>query len=87
MDEPLFNREKLIPKVKAILKAWINVQDMPTNYDEPKTESGKLLKTVNQRGLEREFWRMKYIELIGEENMRKHYDELDKKLTELGFKK
>jgi|GEM_PF-1606812 hypothetical protein len=85
LSDNFLQRDKLIPRCRSIIQAWVKVNDRPVNYDEPKTSSGKLQKTIEQRGFEKEYWRSKIIEIKGKENMQKYYDELDKSLIDMGY--
>lgn len=85
LSDTFLQRDKLIPRCRAIIQAWVRVNDTPKNYDQPKTSNGKLQKTVEQRGIEKEFWRSKVIELVGKDKMQPLYDELKNRLIETGY--
>ena len=85
LSDNFLQRDKLIPRCRAIIQSWVKANDRPSNYDEPKTSNGKLQKTVEQRGIEKEYWRAKLIEIVGKESMQPYYDELRNKLIDTGY--
>lgn len=85
LSDNILQRDKLIPKCRAIIQAWVRVNDRPVNYDEPKTPIGKLQKTIEQKDIENQYWRSKFTEVVGKQNMQPHYDELTSKLIDTGY--
>lgn len=45
------------------------------------------MRTIEHRGMERDFWYNKYKELVPEDKRRPDYDKLDALLREQGYKK
>lgn len=88
LDETILNEQNLIPKVRALLRAWMVKESRPVNYDNIKTNVGLLQKTIEQRGVERDYFKKQLYILVGENEMHKtYYPEIDKILKEEGFMK
>ena len=86
LSDHILQSDKLIPRVRSIIQAWVRVIDRPVNYDNIKTDKGLLQKTIEQRGMEKEYWRNKLKEEIGDNKMQSYYDELHNMLIDGGFK-
>lgn len=86
LSDHILQRDKLIPRVRAIIQAWVRANDRPADYDSIKTDKGLLQKTIEQRGVEKEYWRNKLKETIGADKMQPYYDELHNMLVDGGFK-
>lgn len=86
LADHILQREKIIPRVRAIIQAWVKVNDRPTDYNTIKTDKALLQKTIEHRGVEKEFWRNKLKEKIGSDNMQPYYEELNNTLIDSGFK-
>ena len=56
-DEPFFNKETLIPKIKAIMSAF-NLKLIQVKLDSVVTDTDKtrFLKELNKREFERRYW-------------------------------
>jgi hypothetical protein len=87
LSETFLKRDELTVKCRAIIRAWIKTNERPSDYDKPKTESGKLQRIVEQRNLEVYYWRDKLRDQIGEDKMKPLYSELTEQLTGLGYVK
>ncbi len=87
LADHILQRDKLIPRVRAILQAWVKVSDRPADYNNITTDKGRLLKTIEQRGVELDYYKSKLKDAIGNENMLPCYKELETILIEQGFKK
>lgn len=85
--DKIFQKEKILPRVRSILKVWYNSMTRPADYDSIKTDKGLLQKTIEHRGVERDFWRLKITELVGKDKMQPYYDEINNLLKEKGFTK
>lgn len=85
LSDAFLQRDKLIPRCRAIIQAWVRANDRPANYDEPKTSYGKLQKTIEQKDIEKEYWRLKFIEFVGKKNMQPYYTDLRNKLVDMGY--
>lgn len=85
LDEPILKKEVILPRVRIILKAWVNANDRPVNYNDIKTEKGQLQRTIEKRGLEKEYWRRKLKEITPVEKMETYYAEINKILKDNGF--
>lgn len=84
LSEHILDKEKLPLKIKSLLKVWIKVRDVPNNFDTPKTKQrqentdvGKLKYAQAVKDIEALYWREKLRILIGEEQMKVYYNELD----------
>lgn len=76
LEEPVFNRDELKIKVRAILNTLLKIQDRP-KYDSIKTDKGKLIRTIERKQIEREFFKSKCKLLLSDNDMKSLYDELD----------
>ena len=86
MEETFFTKKDLTEKLRPMLSMLISDVDRPKNYDNIKTDKGILLRTIEQKSVEKDFWKHKLRAEIGQENMVKHYRELDELLIKKGFK-
>jgi hypothetical protein len=86
LADHILQRDKLIPRVRAIIQAWVKVNDRPADYNTIKTDKGILQKTIEQRGVEKEFWRNAMKENFGADKMQIYYEHLNKILVDGGFK-
>src|SRR4051812_4728067 len=85
LEDAILQRDKLIPRCRAIIQAWVRLNDRPNNYDEPKTPYGKLQKTIESRDIANVFWKDEIKKLVGPANMQPYYDDLSNKLIEAGY--
>ena len=85
LSDNYLSREKLIPRCKAILSAWIQSNDKPKNYNKITTEKGKLVKTIEQKNTEMKYWMQKVRELKNKDEMSDLYSELNSKLQSEGY--
>jgi hypothetical protein len=84
-EEQFFNKETLIPKVKAILKGFrANVASANYNKIEKPSESARRLRTLEIRQMEINFWKSVVIK-TDPENIEKYFSELDALYIENGF--
>lgn len=85
LSDHILQKDKLIPRVRSIIQAWVRINDRPPDYNSIKTDKGLLQKTIEQRGVEKEYWRNKLKETIGDDKMKPYYDELYNILVDNGF--
>ncbi len=85
LAEDVFSKKHMIPKIAAIIRAWIRENDKPADYNNIKTDKGLLVKTVEKKTLEVIFWRQQLRDLIGEEKMKPYYDNIQEELTKKGY--
>jgi hypothetical protein len=85
LADNIFSKDKLRPKLRAILGAWIKIQDSPVAGREPKTTTEKYIKTIEQKSLEQLYWRKQLEKQIGTHNMDAHYKSLKQHLIDQGF--
>lgn len=68
--EQFFNKEVLVPKVKAIITAFkLNIQNTKYNRIEEPSDAARRLRALEIREFEVHFWKGKVVELVGKENM------------------
>lgn len=84
LSEHILDKEKLPLKIKSLLKVWIKVRDVPNNFDTPKTKQrkestdvGKLKYSQAVKDIEALYWREKLRIIIGEDQMKNYYNELE----------
>jgi hypothetical protein len=84
-DEPFFNKETLIPKVRAIMKGF-HLNMNPTNYNkiESPSESARRLRAIEVNYQEKLFWKTKCTELC-KDNIKQLYAELDAYILSKGL--
>jgi hypothetical protein len=85
LADNIFSKDKLRPRLRAILGAWIKIQDSPVAGREPKTPAEKYIRTIEQKNLEQYFWRKQLEAKIGPQGMKAHYEALKQHLIEQGF--
>ncbi len=76
--EPFFNKETLHPRIRAILSAFIKVNNEP-NPNKPLTDKDRLryIKQINENKIDIAFWK-RIVRNLDPENMETHYLTLDK---------
>lgn len=79
-DEPNFNKEVLIPKIRAIIGAF-RIKLSAINYDCHKSpsETAKLIRSKELANYELYFWKVRLQNLVGDEKMNDYYAMLDEK--------
>lgn len=87
LAEKIFDRQKLIDKTRAYMKAFVGLKNIP-NYNKKATPSqdAKRLKCIEEKQVETKFWKDIVMELDAE-NMQKHYHQLKARLVVMGFEK
>jgi len=85
LEENILDRDFLNERIRPILKIWLKVADKPRRFKENKATPSKLQQTINQRGMEREFWREKIIKIKGKNNMEELYAELTELMKKEGY--
>jgi hypothetical protein len=84
-DEQFFNKETLIPKVRAILSGFkANVNLSRYNKIESPTDAAKRLRSLEAKHMEATFWKDKVKALVGEK-IEGYYYELDQLREQYGF--
>jgi hypothetical protein len=80
LEERFLNKKSLTKTIRPILKIWFNKSSKHKKPSNKPTD--KLLETIEVRGLERVYWRKKVEEIVGADNMRPFYDEINSKVEE-----
>lgn len=85
-DEPYFDKEVLLPKIKVLAKSF-NLMVSSNNYrdiDSP-TEYQKKSRQLDMESFAKKFWQRKFRESNEEELFKQNCKELDESLIEAGF--
>lgn len=80
-EEPFFNKEVLIPKVRALIKGF-RTQLKAAEYNKIKTPSqtAKLIRSNELQNIEKHFWKEELKKLVGDEEIKKYYSMLQELL-------
>jgi len=80
-EEPFFNKEVLIPKVRALIKGF-RTDLRSANYNKIKTptETAKLIRSNELQYLEKNFWKEEMKKLVGDDGIKKYYQMLDEQI-------
>lgn len=85
-NEQFFQKDILLPKIKAILTAFrCNVSTANYNKIDNPTDAAKRIRLLEQKDVENYYWRNKVESIIGKENMPLCYKERDEHLSSRGF--
>jgi len=86
-DDNFFNKATLIPKIKAIIRAF-KVNMSVANYAkiEKPTDSAKRLREIEKLELEKNFWQRRCKEIYGENEQLENYKRLNELHIKHGFK-
>lgn len=84
LNERHINKENLHKLIRPILKIWIK---QVNQFRKQRASKSKLQSTIENRGIQQQFWKEKFKNLVGEKNMQPYYNELDSILIKEGFKK
>jgi len=57
MSESYLDRKSLTAKLRPVIGSLVKDADRPKNYDNIKTDKGRLVRTIEQKDLERDFWK------------------------------
>lgn len=87
LAEDILNKTTLIPKLTSIIKVWIKENDKPSDYNNITTEKGKLVRTIEQKNIEIEFWKNGLKKYLVTDGMLPYYDDLNNVLKEKGYRK
>lgn len=86
-DEPFFQKDVLIPKVRALMAGFnVNVNTANYNRKEKPTDAAKRLRALEQRQHEVKFWLNIVRDMSTEEQMKKYYKQQEAMLVAKGFK-
>lgn len=84
-DEQYFNKEVLIPKIRAIMKGFsLNLNVTRYNKIETPSDSAKRLRSIEINTFEKKFWQQKCKILLGEK-IKAYYEELEEALYKEGL--
>jgi hypothetical protein len=77
-EEPYFNKEILIPKVRAIVSGFrLRLSSVNYNAIKDPSETAKLIRSIELHNLEKDFWKQELKKVVGNENMNNYYSKLD----------
>lgn len=82
IDSVFLNKKDLTEKIRPILKIWIKKAD---SFKSQKATKSKLQYTIEKKAFSEKFWRRKFTEVTGKDNMQPYYDELNNALKQEGF--
>lgn len=84
-QEQFFNKETLVPKVKAILRGF-NLNLSITNYDKVRSPSeiAKLIRSFERVDKEMNYWKQ-LVRKLDPNNIQKYYTEVDSLKRDWGF--
>ena len=86
-EERYLSKELLVPKIKTLAKMYrLKLQSDNFNAIEKPTKMANLMRSVNQKNEELNFWREKLHSIIGDEEMKRLYSDLDSHLINCGFR-
>lgn len=86
-EERYLSKELLVPKIKTLAKMYrLKLQSDNFNAIEKPTKTANLMRSVNQKNEELNFWREKLRSVIGDEEMKRLFSDLDSHLINCGFK-
>lgn len=86
LHEQFLSRESVRPKVAAFIRAFVNLKNIPKNYNAyaSKTKTAKRLRAVEKEHEEAVYWK-NIVRLLDPDNMDKHYEGCTKMLIVKGF--
>ena len=80
------NPTQLLPRIRSILRIWLTRRDsVKRTKPRPKNRYTKSVKTLEKEKFECVYWKRELRSIIGEEEMKKHYQVLEEKLDESGL--
>jgi hypothetical protein len=83
IDEPYFNKEVMIPKIKAIITGFrLKLSVINYNAIKDPSQTAKLIRSVELHNLEKVFWMEELKKIVGKENVQEYYDKLNKNRIE-----
>ena len=82
LNERFISQVKLYDIIRPNLAIWIKQQN---KIKIPKANLSQLQKTVEIRGIEKDYWRSRVINMVGKRNMQEHYDKLNELLKSEGY--
>lgn len=84
-QEQFFNKETLIPKVRAILKGFsVNINASKYNRIETPSDAARRLRSLEQKDIEVKYWH-DLVKTRCPNEIQRFYDLLDIKLEDAGF--
>jgi hypothetical protein len=88
LNEQFLSKEKLHPIISAFIKAFVDLKNVPKNYNayESKSKAAARLRTIEQRGAEIKFW-LTIVQTLDPDNMQKYFKQQEAMLVAKGFKK
>lgn len=87
LGEQFLSKEKISPKVEAFIKAFVNLKNVPKNYNayESKSAQARRLRAIEQKGYEIKFWR-EIVKELAPNDIDKYYKQHQAMLVSKGFK-
>lgn len=80
LDERMINKDSLIKRIRPILKIWLKNTDTHKNVS--KKPKDKLVHTIEQRGIERDFWKQSLKDIVGDDKMQEYYNIVNQKVKD-----
>lgn len=87
LKEQFLSKENLRPKIAAFIKAFVNLKNIPKNYNkyESKSKRAARVRTIEKETAEKKFW-LNLVRILDPDNMNKYYKQQDAMLVAKGFK-
>jgi hypothetical protein len=87
LKEQFLSKDNLRPKVQAFIKAFVNLKNIPKNYNkyESRTKRAARLRWIEKCNAECKFWQS-IVAILDPDNMQKYYKQQDAMLVAKGFK-
>ena len=79
LDEPYFNKEVVIPKIRALISGF-RLKLSTNNYNAIKnpSQTAKLIRSTELMNLEKVFWQEEMKKIVGDEKIKDYYKKLNK---------
>ena len=87
LKEQFLSKDNLRPKVEAFIKAFVNLKNVPKNYNayENKTKRAARIRAIEKTQVEAKFWKDMVL-LLDPDNMQKYFKQQKAMLVAKGFK-
>ena len=84
LSEKIINKKRLPEVIKPIIKILIRDRDSVKRVNN-KTEKQRLIYTIEKKEFEQKYWRNKVKALVGDDNIKQYYRNLENSLIKEGF--
>jgi len=74
IEEPFFNKEVVIPKIKALISGFrLTLSTINYNAIKNPSQTAKLIRSTELMNLEKVFWQEEVKKIVGEEKIKEYY--------------